>query len=433
MWLFSNINLLSDRRIAGALGDDVCDGRRIHVVELPPKFNYGLLDNCGTISKKKNMCVYIENHGFGPKIFNESTAEDSDGGFEAWSSSSSSWYDTDQFTLELIFHTRMKRYDCLTSNSSLADAIYIPFYAGLEASRTLRLRNTAERDRVGKEVMKYISSLSGWRVWEGRDHFFVAGRIGRDFIRPVNSSYWGNSLMCQTESKHITMLTLEASGRGSHNEVAIPYPTYFHPSSFDEVRELQRYVVVRPRKHLFAFAGAPRRRGSFRDEVISQCKASKNQCGLISCGNGDDNKECQSPLKVIKLFQNSKFCLQPPGDSPTRRSTFDSIISGCIPVFFSLNSGPDQYHWHFPMKYTEYSVYINQESVRIKKVEIAKVLSSIAEETVEAMRSKVVEMIPRVIYKNLGRGELDEYEDAFDIAVQGILKRVDENKRNVSS
>uniref|UniRef100_A0A7N0UZ67 Exostosin GT47 domain-containing protein n=1 Tax=Kalanchoe fedtschenkoi TaxID=63787 RepID=A0A7N0UZ67_KALFE len=405
----------------GVAPDDVCARKRIHVLELPPRFNYGLLDECSTISKKKDMCVYIQNGGFGPRIFDESLG----GGEEG------SWYDTDQFTLELIFHTRMKSYRCLTSDYALANAVYVPFYAGLEASRTLRSR-TGVRDRVAKEVMKHVSASEAWRAFEGRDHFFVAGRIGKDFGRPVNSTSWGNSLMSQPESRHVTMLTIEASGRA--NEVGIPYPTCFHPSSSEALWSWQKMVESRVRKHLFAFAGAPRRRGSIRDEVIAQCEGAGEACGLLSCENWR-NESCQSPLNVLKLFSNSKFCLQPPGDSPTRRSTFDSILSGCVPVFFSLRSGPEQYAWHFPSNWTEYSVYINPDEFRAKRIKIGEVLSAISEDTVKAMRLKVIEMIPRVIYRDPiqqeSEREREKEEDAFDIAVKGILNRVEENKKAV--
>ncbi|XWS09224.1 hypothetical protein CRYUN_Cryun40dG0067200 [Craigia yunnanensis] len=36
----------------------------------------------------------------------------------------------------------------------------------------------------------------------------------------------------------------------------------------------------------------------------------------------------------MRVFQSSIFCLQPLGDSYTRRSIFDSILAGCIPVLF---------------------------------------------------------------------------------------------------
>uniref|UniRef100_A0A7N0REM6 Exostosin GT47 domain-containing protein n=1 Tax=Kalanchoe fedtschenkoi TaxID=63787 RepID=A0A7N0REM6_KALFE len=405
--------------------DDPCSGKYIFIHQLPPKFNSDVLLECDRLLPMTDMCVSIQNDGFGPLIFNGSTGE---GGFKP-----ETWFATNQFTLELIFHKRMKQYPCLTHNSSSANALFVPFYAGLDAGRTLWALNTTVRDRVAIEFLNYISSLKEWKVMDGRDHFFVAGRIGWEFRRfGDNGSDWGNSLMCQPQSKHTSMLTIEASK--FKNEVSIPYPTYFHPSTSDQVRQWQRSVEHTERRFLFAFAGAlrPNQPGSIRNELFAQCLATSEECALLSCSNTFDPK-CHHPLNVLKLFQNARFCLQPTGDSPTRRSTFDSIISGCIPVFFRMESGPEQYVWHFPRNYTSYSVYIPEEDVQMKKADIRSILSRIPAEKVTAMRREVIKMIPRVIYRNAGRGDGLEQKDAFDVAVEGILNRVENIKREFSS
>ena len=41
------------------------------------------------------------------------------------------------------------------------------------------------------------------------------------------------------------------------------------------------------------------------------------------------------------------FCLQPPGDMPTRKSVFDVILSGCIPVLFHPLTARYMYEWHW--------------------------------------------------------------------------------------
>ncbi|KAL9666085.1 hypothetical protein QQ045_000407 [Rhodiola kirilowii] len=405
--------------------DDPCIGKYIFVHELPRKFNYVLIDQCESLSyHAKNMCVYLQNDGFGPPIFRNSISE---GGFKA-----GSWFATDQFTLEVIFQSRMKRYECLTNDSSSADAIYVPFFAALEAGRNLEGKSVAVRDKVPIELMNYIASRKEWKVFNGSDHFFVAGRIAWDFRRSKdNDSLWGNKLMRLPQSDRISMLTIESTTYYK-NEVGIPYPTYFHPSSSEEIYQWQRKVTRKKRKYLFSFAGAPRRwQNSIRNEVISQCLAAEKECVLISCKDMTD-KKCHNPISVLKLFQSSNFCLQPPGDSPTRRSTFDSIISGCIPVFFDLKSGPEQYTWYFPRNYTKYSVYIPNEDVKANKTDIRKVLSRIPAAEVKAMRSEVIKLIPRIIYANR-RSKTEEMEkDAFDIAVEGILNRVKNLKRKKS-
>jgi hypothetical protein len=60
---------------------------------------------------------------------------------------------------------------------------------------------------------------------------------------------------------------------------------------------------------------------SLRNAKLQRICASVN--GVITCDNWD---------KVMRLFQNSVYCLQPMGDSYTRRLIFDSILAGCILV-----------------------------------------------------------------------------------------------------
>ncbi|KAJ0034215.1 hypothetical protein Pint_25628 [Pistacia integerrima] len=130
----------------------------------------------------------------------------------------------------------MKQYKCLTSNSSLASAIYVPFYAGLNVGRHLWGFNTSVRDSSAFDMVKWLKAKPEWKRMWGRDHFFVAGRIAWDFRRRREiDSDWGNKLMSLPESMNMTMLTIESISWS--NEFAIPYPTYFHPSSEREHKE----------------------------------------------------------------------------------------------------------------------------------------------------------------------------------------------------
>jgi hypothetical protein len=46
----------------------------------------------------------------------------------------------------------------------------------------------------------------------------------------------------------------------------------------------------------------------------------------------------KNPQVVLSAFMDADFCLQPGGDTPTRRIAFDSMIAGCIPIFFHKDS-----------------------------------------------------------------------------------------------
>ncbi|XP_018464877.1 probable xyloglucan galactosyltransferase GT15 [Raphanus sativus] len=411
---------------------DSCLGRYIYIHNLPSRFNTDILQDCESISRPKDkisMCKYLENFGFGPMIGDAVSVD---------SRYSSSWYATNQFMLEVIFHEKMKRYECLTRNSSLASAFYIPYYAGLDFRRNLRRRNVAERDAAGKEMFKWLKKQPQWKGMSGKDHFLVIGRISRDFRRnPDNNSLWGTNLMLLPESQNLSFLTIERSPT-SDNEFAIPYPTYFHPTSTVEIRQWQDKIKLTNRTTLFSFAGAQRpsrsQNGLVRSQVIQQCKSSSGTCTFLDCdvkANG-----CDDPMSLMKLFESSVFCLQPPGDSLTRRSVFDSILAGCIPVFFNQRSAHKQYSWHLPNNDGEYSVYIPVKELRNGgKSRIEEILRGIPNEKVIGLRANVIRLVPKIMYTKPNRYKPDRetLEDAFDVAMEGVIKRIEEKREKFKS
>jgi hypothetical protein len=123
----------------------------------------------------------------------------------------------------------------------------------------------------------------------------------------------------------------------------------------------------------------------------------------------------------------SNFCLQAPGDSFTRRSTFDSILAGCIPVFFSIHTAYTQYEWYLPKEKNLYSVYIEEGGVGKKKNMIEEVLMGISSEEVEKMREVVIGLIPRISYVHPNVSSNVGFSDAVDVALQGLSRLVREN------
>ncbi|RDX97838.1 Xyloglucan galactosyltransferase MUR3, partial [Mucuna pruriens] len=405
---------------------DSCSGQYVYVYDLPSRFNEDLLKGCHSLMKWTDMCPSLSNLGLGPKVIEKSKEK---------VLLKESWYATDQFSLEVIFHNTMKHYKCLTNDSSLASAVYVPYYAGLDVGRYLWGGfNVSIRDASPKELVKWLAQQPEWKRMWGRDHFLVGGRIGWDFRRKTeDNDDWGTKLMFLPEARNMSILLIESVGPDA-NEFPIPYPTYFHPSKDGEIFQWQKKMRKVKRPYLFSFAGAPRQSSnasfSIRNEIIKHCQSSRS-CKLLGCHNGGHNY-CNDPVHVTKVFQSSVFCLQPPGDSFTRRSTFDSILAGCIPVFFRPESAYNQYLWHFPKNVSSYSIYIPERDVTEKRVVISETLSKVPEHQVFAMRNKVIGLIPRIIYRD-PRSRLETIEDGFDVAVKGILGRIQDIRRDITN
>ncbi|KAK7257814.1 hypothetical protein RIF29_32059 [Crotalaria pallida] len=399
---------------------DPCAGRYIYVHEIPSRFNEDMIKNCASLNMWANMCDFVSNLGLGPVI------EDSTNVFLK-----SGWFKTNQFLLEVIFHNRMRQYKCLTNDSSIASAVYVPYYAGLDVSRYLWFSNATMRDAGSLDLVKWLREKPEWKKMWGRDHFMVAGRITWDFRRvKKDSEDWGNQLLALPETKNMTVLVIEKSP-WNNNDFAIPYPTYFHPSRVDQVFAWLRKMRKQKRPFLFCFAGAPRpdRKDSIRGHIFDQCRVLGSKCKLLECQVKEESK-CHQPSYVMEVFQSSEFCLQPSGDSYTRRSIFDSMLAGCIPVFFHPGSAYVQYLWHLPKDYTTYSVFISEKDVQEGKVSIEKILNGIPEAKVKSMRAEIIKLIPRIIYID-PRFRLDIVEDAFDVTIKKVLERVDKLRREL--
>ncbi|RCV18726.1 hypothetical protein SETIT_3G325700v2 [Setaria italica] len=403
-----------------AAAADRCAGRYIYVQELPSRFNADLLRNCRSLSEWTDMCRHVANAGMGPRLTRTGAVLPATG-----------WYDTNQFTLEVIFHGRMRQYGCLTADASRADAVYVPYYAGLDVGRHLWGSSNGARDALAEDLAGWLRSTPAWAARGGRDHFLVGGRIAWDFRRQDGGN-WGSRLLLLPEAANMTALVLE-SGPWHAGDVAVPYPTCFHPSRTAEVASCQRALRRARRPWLFAFAGARRPGGAggggtLRDAVIGQCARSR-RCGLLQCGRGRRH-DCYAPGNVVRHFKSAAFCLQPPGDSYTRRSAFDAMLAGCVPVFFHPGSAYTQYRWHLPADHARYSVFVPGDGVRNGTVRVEDVLRRFSRAEVAAMREQVIRMIPSIVYRD-PRVPGDGFRDAFDIAVDGMIERVSRIKRGL--
>lgn len=291
----------------------------------------------------------------------------------------------------------------------------------------------------GMDLYQYISKTDSPAIWDrnlGHDHFLVLARSAWDFSQPLGNDplVFGTSFLELPEFYNVTALIPEARAY-PWQEKAIPYPTSFHPPSLSFLQSWINRVKRSKRSTFMLFAGGggisanPNIRRSIRLECENVTKLSPNGtgysslCEFIDCSNG----VCEhDPLKVMKPMLQASFCLQPPGETPTRRSTFDSILAGCIPVFFEHLTARKQYGWHLPEdRYNEFSVFIEKEDVVFKGVKILDVLRRIPRVEVRRMKEKVIEMLPRVIYRRHGSSlGMKETKDAFDIAVEGTLQRI---------
>ncbi|KAH7284084.1 hypothetical protein KP509_34G038800 [Ceratopteris richardii] len=417
---------------------DRCKAKYVYIYKLPPEFNEDLVDKCGRASGNwVPMCGNLDNNGYGPLVpdatlfVNESDAKTV---FEL--KPAHAWYRTEQFSLEVIFHNRLRLgYPCLTENPELASAFYIPYYAAMDTAFTLFGTYLPARDRLTQRLVGWLSGSEVWQSYrERRRHFMVLGRTSWDFCRNESADGWGSALLSQAELSNVTTLLIERRTWAS-KEIAIPYPSSFHPSSAKDVQiwqETLREQIGKRTKLLASFVGSTTRgfehSRALRAELAKQChQAGANVCKQHRCGYGESAIDCAgNPERLNAVFLSSIFCLQPSGDSPTRKSIFDSLVAGCIPVLFSPASAYTQYVWHLPEDGNLYSVFIDEDEVIRGKIDVMATLSSIANDTVRlrSMQEQVISMVPSIVYalaSNRSHSQSKSFHDAVDVVLDNVL------------
>ena len=148
----------------------------------------------------------------------------------------------------------------------------------------------------------------------------------------------------------------------------------------------------------------------------------------------------------MSLFRRAVFCPAPPGDSVTRKSLFDSLVAGCIPVLFAKAS-LQQYVWFLsPEEVDAATIYIPLQQVLQGSVDFMQVLRDISAEDIQRKQQVIAKLAPRLQYSVVperiyqqeqqlqqGQGEGREgqgpvvvaweppFEDASSIIIQRLL------------
>ena len=157
----------------------------------------------------------------------------------------------------------------------------------------------------------------------GRDHFMILGRCMQwDFSRTIPAA---------RDLRHVWLLGIETNCVGS--SLAIPYPTGIHVSTPSQLAQHREAMLAKPREHLACYYGSlqSQKHNFLRERMAEEC-AGDLRCvmALKEMGaGGEDGPDA--------LFSRCSFCLQPRGDTRTRKSIWDGIALGCVPVFFEAS------------------------------------------------------------------------------------------------
>jgi hypothetical protein len=148
-----------------------------------------------------------------------------------------------------------------------------------------------------------------------------------------------------------------------------------------------------------------------RQRLFAQC----NQLGPPVCLAVQNF----NPATMLKK-RHSIFCLEPEGDSPWRKSIYDSLTSGCIPIFFSTNTDAlSSWHWPPAMR-ADMRLVVSEADFMSGETTLESVLNSITPERIAVMQAAIAANAHRLHYA------LEDYptgDDAFEVLLKKAYLR----------
>ena len=125
--------------------------------------------------------------------------------------------------------------------------------------------------------------------------------------------------------------------------------------------------------------------------------------------------------KIVSLMLNATFCLQPPGDSPSRKSIVDSIVLGCIPVLFA-HFQPMLWPWHIG-DWRDVSVTLDDGANGVIDQ-----LKQIPKKEIKRLHGNVIGLGERLTYQPPGTGHEN---DALGTILSNVIATNSKEQRQI--
>ncbi|ORY69443.1 exostosin family-domain-containing protein [Leucosporidium creatinivorum] len=213
----------------------------------------------------------------------------------------------------------------------------------------------------------------------------------------------------------------------------MPYPSTMHlllrrDEEQTGLSGLGEWQLGQDRKYLVSFAGkhepnsanagkGPHNGFALRDHLTSTLiDYNTSDPSLITLHFFTPRSPRAELASVHLAMSQSTFCLQPPGDSPTRKGFFDSLLLGCIPVIF--REGTYDRAWKGQVELEELAVFIDeQELLEGAGEDVVQRLKGVSEEEIQKKREGIARVAEKVQFgvpssaeelKELGAGWTDD-------------------------
>jgi len=324
-----------------------------------------------------------------------------------------------------------------------ADLFYVPMWPKQKSQKAWESRCDKNINLEVERRLKYLNEETAHRHFfiVGKGHVKVGGKCNawwknptgllRRAMRFAYSSDYGTSNRTGQErygpyvlenERDVHQLGADVLVEDRQNSayphlISIPYPSSIHVSRQSLNKRLPMDWIPNKdsrRKVLVSFVGGAHTQSTFaapRKRLRQDCaKAEDGLCEYFNYNHANGVFTCG----LHNYMSNATFCFQPGGDSPYRKSLYDSFLVGCIPVIFS------QYNafvapWHFWSNHRINSmVVLNATAYVSGEFDVLAYLASIDPVRIRKIQGTIAQHAHRLQYA------LDDYpDDAIDIILRG--------------
>lgn len=244
-------------------------------------------------------------------------------------------YKTNQYAFPSILEHRLRESGkCRTMDPHKADLFFVPVLTKPKGNGEWNATCQKISGKMIRNKLHHLNSTNACR------HFFAIGKSHTDvtlcngwfsnpipelkpFLRLAYSSY---SFVVDSNGAH-DYDKKDATNTTYPNLYSVPYPSSLHFRSKKAVPHFTN--TIRKRRTLMSFIGKDNHGDvPVRQRIHDMCDKYNNSRICNYQVKFDLVKDPTAKSKAV-------FCLEPAGDTPTRKSIADSITFGCIPVLFS--------------------------------------------------------------------------------------------------
>jgi len=186
---------------------------------------------------------------------------------------------------------------------------------------------------------------------------------------------------------------------------------------------------------LASLIGSAESKETGRVRIFQMCQQRPNLCVSFDTGSRTNFSLSVSEHipDLYQLIMASTFCINPKGDSPTRKGLFDALVLGCIPVIFTEDS-LKWYRMHIP-SWESISVLVSENMVMQEGFNLFDYLQAYARDDPSGVQQKqraINNIAYSLQYSSIPAPNNSRGPDAFDLILQHLQALVSNESKTIS-